>query len=299
MLDRIRMLGGNYNLVIFGDFNAHYSHQSLDTSTGIGKQLHNFIILNGLKQLISEPTRVTLSTSTTLDLLITNCSNEFLNMGTLSSPLNCDHSVIFGEMAIVFHKSHCFKRDVWDFSNVDIVNFNCELLQTDWSAIFENCFDVDIIYEKWYSIFCRIVEKYIPFKIVTIRPKDKPWMCGQVHLAIRYRAQRNRTTSLIRKAKNSYEKLNADLCDQSITSKKWWGLVKQVYDNNNKSLFSSALMENGVLITDSLDKARIFNEFFATQTNLDGADNIPPDIESFQSSMYISNIVASTQEVYS
>ena len=58
-------------------------------------------------------------------------------------------------------------------------------------------------------------------------------------------------------------------------------------------------MENGVLITDSLDKARIFNEFFATQTNLDGADNIPPDIESFQSSIYISNIVASTQEVYS
>ena len=37
-------------------------------------------------------------------------------------------------MAIVFHKSHCFKRDVWDFSNVDIVNFNCKLLQTDWQA---------------------------------------------------------------------------------------------------------------------------------------------------------------------
>ena len=223
-------------------------------------------------------------------------------------------------MAIIFHKSHCFKRDVWDFSNVDIVNFNCELLQTDWSEIFKNCFDVDIIYEKWYRIFRRIVEKYIPFKTVTIRLKDKPWMCGQVRLAIRkrnrflklhnrnptlttwerYRAQRNRTTSLIRKAKNSYyEKLNADLCDQSISSKKWWGLVKQVYDNNNKPLFSSALMENGVLITDSLDKAHIFNEFFATQTNLDGADNIPPDIESFQSSIYISNIVASTQEVYS
>ena len=74
MLDRIRMLGGNYNLVILGDFNAHYSHQSLDNSTGIGKQLHNLIIVNGLK-LISEPTLVTLSTSTTLNLLITNCSN--------------------------------------------------------------------------------------------------------------------------------------------------------------------------------------------------------------------------------
>ena len=32
---------------------------------------------------------------------------------------------------------------------------------------------------------------------------------------------------------------------------------------------------------------------------MDRADNIPPDTESFQSSIYISNIVASTQEVYS
>ena len=32
MLDRIRMLGVNYNLVILGDFNAHYSHHSLDTT---------------------------------------------------------------------------------------------------------------------------------------------------------------------------------------------------------------------------------------------------------------------------
>ena len=54
-------------------------------------------------------------------------------------------------------------------------------------------------------------------------------------------------------------------------------------------------MENGVCIADSLDKARIFNDFFVTQTILDGAENIPPDIESFQSS----NIVASTQEIYS
>ena len=181
------MLGGNYNLVILGDFNAHWSYQSLDNTTGIGKQLHNFITLNGLKQLISETTLVTLSTSTTLDLLITNCSNEFLNTGTLSSPLNCDHSVIFGEMAIVFHKSHCFKRDVWDFSDADVLNLNCELLQTDWSAIVENCFDADIIYEKWYRIFRRIVENFIPFKTVTTRPKDKPWMNGQVRLAIRKR----------------------------------------------------------------------------------------------------------------
>ena len=147
---------------ILGGFNAHYSHQSSDNGTGIGKQLHNFIILNSLNG--SEPTRVTLSTSTTLDLLITNCFNECLNTGTLSSSLNCYHSVIFGEVAIIFYKSHCFKRDVWDFSNVDIANFNCELLQTDWSAIVENCFDVDIIYEKCTVFFVGLLKNIFHLK---------------------------------------------------------------------------------------------------------------------------------------
>ena len=40
-----------------------------------------------------------------------------------------------------------------------------------------------------------------------------------------------------------------------------FGKMSGHHDNNNKSLFSSALMENGVLITNSLDKARIFNYF--------------------------------------
>ena len=153
MLDRIRMLGGNHKLIILGDFNAHYSQQFPNNSTEIGKQFHNFIILNDLEQLISEPTRVTLSTSTTLDLLITNCSNEFFSTGTLSFPLNCDHPVIFGEMVIALHERHCFKRDVWDFSHVNTVNLNRELLQVDWSDILDSCFDVDLIYEKWYRVF--------------------------------------------------------------------------------------------------------------------------------------------------
>ena len=77
-------------------------------------------------------------------------------------------------------------------------------------------------YQKWYSQFGHIVELIIPLKIVTIRPKDKPWMTGEIRLAIRkcdryirtynnnnklsaawesYRKQRNQTVSLIQCAK--------------------------------------------------------------------------------------------------
>ena len=187
MLDKIRTSGRNHKIIILGDFNAHYNPHLPLNSTEIGKQLNNFITINGLERLIFEPTRVTSSTSSILYLLITNCSNDFLNTGTLSSPQNCDHSIIYGEMTISIHKLHCFQRDVWDFNNVDIVNLNRELQQVDWSEFLLSASDIDVIYDKWYRCFRQIIEKYIPFKTVTIRPHDKPWMNSQVRLAIRKR----------------------------------------------------------------------------------------------------------------
>ena len=73
-------------------------------------------------------------------------------------------------------------------------------------------------------------------------------------------SQRNRTTSLIRKAKNSYhKKLNADLCDvQSISNKKWWGLVKQVYDNRYRTFCRKTLCRKTFCRTDILSTDILF-----------------------------------------
>lgn len=77
-----------------------------------------------------------------------------------------------------------------------------------------------------------IVDKYIRSKVITIRPKDKPWMNGLIRQNIRkrdrllkrfsykkdafnwerYRRQRNVVVTLIRKAKKDYnDKINSSL----------------------------------------------------------------------------------------
>jgi hypothetical protein len=170
-----------------GDFNAHYSEQLPCRSTPIGKKFHSFLEINNLVQLISEPTRVNQCSLTIFDLLITNCSSDFSSRGILSPPSNCDHSIIYGEMNFHLYKSPCLKRDVWNFSNVDILNLNRELDQVDCSLFLVNESDIDVAYEKWYRQFRCIVEKFIPFKTVTIRPNDKPWMNGRIRLSIRKR----------------------------------------------------------------------------------------------------------------
>jgi hypothetical protein len=142
-------------------------------------------------------------------------------MGTVSPPSNCDHSVVFAEMNIRTLKCHSYKREIWNFNKADFPALNRELLQSNWSSLFDGVFDIDIVYNTWFAHFHTIIEKHIPLKIVTIRPRDKPWMNGVVRCAIRkhnrqlqthnnkpneyswenYRRQRNLTTQLIRSAK--------------------------------------------------------------------------------------------------
>ena len=56
--------------------------------------------------------------------------------------------------------------------------------------------------------------------------------------------------------KKNFGKLNFDQCDSSISNQKWWALAKQVYDNRSSSLTLSALIENNMLISEPLEKAR-------------------------------------------
>jgi hypothetical protein len=72
-LHAIRDLPRDFNLIIVGDFNAHYNINYPQESTDVGIQLHSFLDGNNLRQLVTEPTRVTSHNASILDLVITSC----------------------------------------------------------------------------------------------------------------------------------------------------------------------------------------------------------------------------------
>ena len=65
-------------------------------------------------------------------------------------------------------------------------------MQSNWSSLFDGAYDIDIVYNTWFAHFRTIIEKHIPLKIVTLRPRDKPWMNGEVRRATRNRNHRLR-----------------------------------------------------------------------------------------------------------
>jgi hypothetical protein len=149
-------------------------------------------------------------------LIITNCPGNFENSGTLNSPANCDYSFIFAKMSISLSKQKCYKRSVWNYRHINEEALNLALsnFELDESLISNN---VNILYNNWFLIFQKIVQKHIYRKTEVIRPHDKPWMNSKFRKAIRkrnrllknysrlktsaswekYRVQRNYTTTLI------------------------------------------------------------------------------------------------------
>ena len=162
---------------------------------------------------------------------------------------NCDHSLIFAKMNISFSKQKCYKRLIWNFNNVNESELHNSLLAMDLESQID-CEDINIVYKNRIDCFRGILESYIPQNIVTIRPRDKPWMNTTVRRGIhkrnrllkihcrvkslvsweKYRQQRNYTTALIRYNKQKYyEKSNSKLQNSSISNKNWWGIVKSLY----------------------------------------------------------------------
>ena len=99
-----------------------------------------------------------------MDLIITNSPGYFVTSGILSPPSNCDHSFIFGKIAVTQRKAKSFRRKIRRSSNVDVRSLN--------EALKNNCMDdqlagstiiIDIneIYNKWFDGFNRVLLELI------------------------------------------------------------------------------------------------------------------------------------------
>ena len=81
---------------------------------------------------------------------------------------------------------------------------------------------------------------------------------------------------MVTKEKENYlSKLGTDASDPRTARKKYWTCLKKLLNKNKASLIPP-LLENGLFITDIIDKCRIFNSYFQSQcTILDTSSVLP------------------------
>ena len=171
-----------------GDFN--YDVLKANTNSQFFRILSKF----NLQNIITDPTRVTNTSSSCIDLIITNHSATITNSNVLP-PFNSDHCTITAEITFKTYKALAYKKTIWKYDEANLQLIENKFDSVDWSFINTEV-NMNIINEKFNDILTETAEQCIPKVTFTCRPNDKPWMDNIIRKSMR---QRDR---LYHKAKN-------------------------------------------------------------------------------------------------
>ena len=117
---------------LMGDLNCNMASAHFDTNTRLLCEISD---IYGLQQLITEPTRITESSSSLIDVIFTNCINRVVCSGVLHIGIS-DHSLIYvyrklsPEFAFKGHSTKTYRN----FSNFNRENFRRDISRQDWSC---------------------------------------------------------------------------------------------------------------------------------------------------------------------
>ena len=167
-IDHVHYL--NENIILMGDL--HYNYKFDDSLSC--NPLHQIEVLYNMRQLITSPTRVTLTTSTLIDVLFTNDHDSHVMTGEYDTALS-DHYLIY----TVFSKS--FVRKERAHKEIKFRNFRTFSPEEFRKELFENDSTTNTgwpehtLSEKWdkfKNVFLTVNVhhlKHIDLKIETIR----------------------------------------------------------------------------------------------------------------------------------
>ena len=122
------------NFVLLGDFNVNYLN-SLCPSYSKLQFLASSLCLT---QIVSEPTRLSSSSNTLIDLVFLSAPNNLVSYATIPALANSDHlglcvSITAGSPRACPKRSH---RKIWRYAHANFERA-CEILDaTDWDSIF-------------------------------------------------------------------------------------------------------------------------------------------------------------------
>ena len=291
-----------HTIVLAGDYNAR-SPLLWDeevTESSAGKQLSDFMMLNNLEQLIDEPTHFPRDDiATCLDLIFTNQTSSFVDVGVLPSldPC-CKHDIIHGKLNFGVPPPPPYKRHIWKYKKANAQAIKDSINLINWFKVFENK-KADEATEVFTKIIMDIMSKYIPNENVTVNEADAPWITPKIKTAIKrnhrvYRKWKSRgrnpvgkdhvkevqktTNNLIQEAKIKYNTTLGEELSDDLTGPKTFSKSFKRLTNKKKCINIPPLVENGIFVTNFQSKANIFNEYFALQSRPLENDSVLPEL---------------------
>ncbi|XP_078377802.1 uncharacterized protein LOC144660957 [Oculina patagonica] len=269
----------NIEYYLMGDLNCNMNATRHDNDT---RKLMSITDVYGLQQLITEPTRITPTSSTLIDVIYTNCPDKIICSGVCHISIS-DHSLVFayrklsvngisgGHNTITYRNFRKFNRN----------HFRNDVASQNWDPVY-NSINPNEMWSQWKCLFLSIVDKHAPLRTMRVRSRSSPWITSELKKRMRHRdflkikamktsdpndwtqfkKQRNAVNTEIRLAKQVYyqNSFNEYVSD----SKKTWQTINELTSRKSGKTSVTSLKVNGVSVTDPTEISNEFNNYFAT-----------------------------------
>ena len=171
MLDQIdNVYSYNENVILMGDLNYDYK---LDESFS-SNPLHRIEILYGMRQLINSPTRVTLTTSTIIDVMFSTEHESHVVTGVYDISLS-DHYMTYTIYSKNSHKT-CLPKEInfRNYKRFNIDSFRNALSQND--NICNTSWSADQLADKWNKFKDGFIKTRRSFpRLLPVHTPDSRW----------------------------------------------------------------------------------------------------------------------------
>ena len=274
--------GKRKNILTVGDLNADLLFKGKSKADTLeGRNLLQKLNQYKLSNVIKEPTRITNTTRTLLDLVITSDRNKISKAGTHETG-TADHRLVYAVIKLTKTRIPPKTRTVVDWNKCDLNKFKETIEQVPWHicSVFEDVDDNYWIMEKLYK---DVAKDFLPTRTVKVKTNSLPWVDGNIRKLMnqRYRklqkAQRtkdpkdreeyiklrNKVNIELRKAESLYWKRLLE--EKENGSKDFWKIVKKMTGRENKVKRIGPIQnEMEELIYDDTEKAETMNRCFSS-----------------------------------
>ena len=274
----------NKHFFIFGDMNINTSPRQLSSS---GSDYINMLLSYGIDSVIDKPIRITPSSATILDHILTNEDRFTIVLGVVEHDLTDHYPVMVSVSHKMDENKYCsnakFTRDLSTFS-VDSFNEDLQIKLDDFMLKIPTATNINSMFEEFYSLITTTIENHAPLKQLTrkqTRLRNKPWITKGLLKSVKrkqkvrktyyingstderkfYKSYCNTLTRIKTVAKQLFYKTQFDV--HKHDPKKTWDTAHTLLPAKPKSQTQTSISVNSMSLSDPILIAEAFNEHFA------------------------------------
>ena len=134
-------------------------------------QLLDVINFSNLQQVVTHPTRITETSATVTDLVLTCCTDMISHVDVLL-PVCSDHSMPCVKLIHKIKHSPSFKRTIYDYRKLDIEKLSNELSNVKWMDIV-SLHGIEEAAQLFSDTLHNTAKACMPVKTISVRQCDK------------------------------------------------------------------------------------------------------------------------------